>query len=148
MDVGISCLLRGIEHRSEMRALFTLRYTACCFNCSAHVLTLQNIVWLSVSRHVTSCLHDTNLDYYQIIIIMVITYSTSEAGSCERRRVSQWSDSAPSVCPRSAHGPTHFLQSYRRNRYCVIWWPTGALHFGLYMFKFKLRSRIVTMIDC
>ena len=64
-----------------------------------------------MSRHVASCLHDTNVDYYQIIIIMVITCSTSGAGSCERARAinvavelssTAWSDSVP-LGTRSTH---------------------------------------------
>jgi hypothetical protein len=51
-------------------------------------------------------MQDTNLDYYQIIIVMVITCSTSGAGSCERARAcnvavelssTAQSDPAPSV---------------------------------------------------
>lgn len=48
------------------------------------------------------------------------------------------------LCAPLSTRTTQFLQSYRRIRYGVIWWPTGTLHFGLYMFKFKLRSKIVT----
>lgn len=152
MDLGISCLLGDLEHCSQVRALFTLWDTACCIN---YIAQTDDSAEYCVMESVPSCLHDANLDYYQIIIIMVITCSTSGVGSCERARalMSQWSSAARRgvilfrLCAKRSTRTAQFLHSYRRNRYGVTWWPTGTLHSGLYMFKFKIRSRIVKLFD-
>jgi len=50
--LGISCLLRDLEHCSQGRALFTLWDTAWCINCSAQ---RDDSAEYSVTESVPSC---------------------------------------------------------------------------------------------